>query len=73
MGQKLTELCGETDNSAMRAGAFNTDRTADRKINNWPNWYIENTLLKKKVHIIFKHKNTLTKLDRILRPQNKYQ
>ena len=34
MGQKLTELCGETDNSAMRAGAFNTDRTADRKINN---------------------------------------
>lgn len=34
MGQKLTQLCGETDNSAMRAGAFNTDRTADRKINN---------------------------------------
>lgn len=53
MGQKLTELCRETDNSAMRAGAFNTDRTADRKINNWPKWYIENILVKKKKYTLF--------------------
>ena len=60
MGQKRTELCGETDNSAMTAGAFNTaEQQRVKSITDLIN--IEHTTQKK--YVIFKHKNTLTKLD----------
>lgn len=39
MRQKLTELYGETDNSAMIAGAFNTEEQTEKSITDLTDTY----------------------------------